>query len=544
MVALDDAELLVQRIQKLNAIGIALSNEHDDERLLEIILLGAKELTNADGGTLYSVTEQGTLRFRTMRTDSLDIALGGTTGAPINLPDVPLHRDDGAANHESVVAHAVLTRSTVVIADAYETDRFDFSGTRAFDARTGYRSTSMLTIPMRDHQDEIIGVLQLLNALDETGQIVPFSAGQVQLVESLASQASIITTNRRLIDEITELFEAFVKLIARAIDDKSPYTGNHCRRVPEITMRLAEAAHAQADGPLADFHMNDADRYELLIASWLHDCGKITTPEWVMDKATKLQTIHDRISEVATRFACLRRDAEYRCLQRIIQGADADAERQALAAELAELSEELAFLRRCNVGGERMEAADQDRVHTIAQRVWIDSAGHEQQLLSEEEVRNLCIPKGTLLDEERQVINHHIVATIHMLEQLPFPKHLADVPEIACGHHERMDGKGYPRGLTREQMSVKARCMGIADVFEALTADDRPYKKAMPLSQALTILGRMKLDGHIDPDLFDVFLWEGVYLDFAKAFLNPAQIDDIDLESIPGYVPRSLSPDR
>lgn len=511
-------------IERLNEIGIALSKEQDEERVLELILHGAKDLTHADGGTVYSVVDEQALRFRLLRTDSLGLMYGGS-GEPIaNFPDIPLYRD-GQANHSSVVAHAVLERTTVVIDDAYQIESFDFSGTRAFDTRTGYRSTSMLTVPMCDHRNAIIGVLQLLNAQDESGAITPFSQHQVRLVESLASQASVLLSNGALTRQVGALFESFVKLIAGAIDEKSPYTGTHCRRVPPLTMALAEAAHRQRSGPLAAFQMSDDDRYELHIASWLHDCGKITTPEWIMDKATKLQCIHDRMHEVRTRVAVMRMDVQRRLDSSLAQGADEAQARSQAATELAALDEDLAFLERSNRGGEWMDDDSMARIREIAQRTWIDHTGEQQALLSALEVENLCIRKGTLLPAEREVINHHIVATIDMLEQLPFPRHLRNVPEIAGGHHERMDGKGYPRGLRREEMSVQARCMGIADVFEALTASDRPYKDAMPISQALQILARMKDDQHIDADLFNVFIREGVWLEYAREHLSPAQID-------------------
>jgi HD-GYP domain-containing protein (c-di-GMP phosphodiesterase class II) len=447
------------------------------------------------------------------------------------LPDVPLRLPDGRENHASVVAHCVLTGQTVNIPDAYHAEGFDFSGTRAFDAKTGYRTTSVLVVPMRDHEGVITGALQLINASDASGASVPFPDEDQELVESLASQAATALTKHRLIEEQRRLFESFIKLIATAIDEKSPYTGGHCRRVPELTMMLAEAASRAPRGDIAGFTMDDRDRYELRIAAWLHDCGKITTPEWVMDKATKLSAIFDRIELIATRFAAARAQAELRAAR-----ATASDEIAAATAEVDRLTSDLAFLRRANTGGEFMRPDDQQRVREIATRSWIAPDGTNQPLLTADEVDNLCIAKGTLLPREREVINNHMAATIRMLESLPFPRHLARVPEFAGGHHERMDGKGYPKQLTREQMSVQARVMGIADVFEALTAGDRPYKKAMPLSQALAILGKMKVDHHIDPDLFDVFIREKVYLDYAQRFLKPEQIDHIDEASIPGYV--------
>ena len=530
---------LLERLRRLNDIGIALSAEADTERLLERILESARELTNADGGTLYLRGDDGALHFEIMLNASLDIRLGGTSGEVIGFEPLPLHDGDGRPNHTMVAAHAALEKVTVNIPDAYETEDFDLSGTRAFDAKTGYRSKSFLTVPMVNHEDTVIGVLQLINAM-EGETVVPFSDEDRQLVESLASQAAVALTNKRLLDDQRRLFEAFIELIAGAIDDKSPYTGGHCRRVPELTMMLAEAVAQTREGPLAGFHMTEDDRYELKIAGWLHDCGKVTTPEYVVDKATKLETIHDRIHEVDTRFEVLKRDVAIRLLRNALgaqargERVDNSAEQAALETELAALNDDRDFIRRCNVGGEFMSDEDIARVRRIARYHWKNPEGREVNLLSDDEVENLCIRKGTLTPEEREVINYHIVATIKMLEALPFPSYLRNVPEYAGGHHERMDGKGYPKGLTRDQMSVQARVMGIADVFEALTAKDRPYKPGMKLSTALEILGRMREDQHIDPDIFDVFVKQGVYLDYARRFLDPEQIDEVDISRLPG----------
>lgn len=542
------ADDLLQRFEELNAVGVALSRERDIVRLLETILLAAMRITHADGGTLYRVSDDGrSLRFEIMRTESLGIALGGTTGKEITLPPVKLYDDEGRPNERAISAWAAIHESTVNIADAYDVTHFDFSGTRAFDAKTGYRSQSFLTVPMKNHEDRLIGVLQLLNAKDSVGgKVTAFSKTNERMVESLASQAAIALTNRLLISQLEDLFESFIGLINTAIDEKSPYTGGHCARVPELTLMLADAANAVDQGPLAEFKMTERDRYELKIAGLLHDCGKVTTPVHVVDKATKLQTIYDRIGLVDTRFEVLKRDAEIAALRdqlaqwRAMGSKLSETERQeieraesernaALQQALKALDEDRAFLRRSNTGGEFMNPADQQRVRDISTgHRWRNPNGEESDFLSDDEIENLTIPKGTLTEKERQIINHHIVATIRMLEQLPWPHHLTNVTEYAGGHHERMDGKGYPKGLTREQMSWQARMMGIADVFEALTAADRPYKPGMKLSQALSIMARMKREGHIDPDLFDVFVGQKVYQDYANRFLDEKQIDAVD----------------
>src|SRR5215213_6784036 len=534
------AEDLGQRLEQLNTIGASLSAERDINRLLESILAAAKTITRADGGTLYRVTDEKTLRFEIVRTSSLKYYLGGSTGNPVPFYPIQLYKD-GKPNNSMVAAYAALTGKTVNIADAYTADGFDFSGTRAFDSKTGYRSKSFLTVPMKNHEGEAIGVLQLLNAQDpRTGEIVAFSASDQRLAESLASQAAVALTNRMLINQLEALFESFISLINGAIDEKSPYTGGHCQRVPVLTMLLAEAVNETKEGPLAEFHMSDKDRYELKIAGLLHDCGKVTTPVHVVDKATKLETIFDRIQLIDTRFEVLKRDAEITWLKSR-KGLDAMRKSEvdrAYRARLRQLDDDRKFLHACNIGGERMRDEDIERVKRIAAAYrWRDVSGHEGDFLSDDEVKNLTIRAGTLTEDERKIINHHIVATIRMLEALPWPKHLTSVPEYAGGHHERMDGKGYPKGLTREQMSVQARCMGIADIFEALTARDRPYKKGKTLSEALTILGKFKLNGHIDPDLFDVFMWEKVYEKYAEEFMMPDQIDAVDPSQIPGYAP-------
>ncbi|HUW25879.1 MAG TPA: HD domain-containing phosphohydrolase [Gallionella sp.] len=567
---MDSLDNPLHRLKELNEIGIALSQQRDINSLLETILEAAKRITHADAGTLYlHEPEQRVLRFEIMRTDSLHIAMGGTSGVPITFYPIRLYDKDDNPNHAMVVSHSALSGETVNIPDAYIAEGYDFSGTKNFDAKTGYHSQSFLAVPMRNHENEVIGVLQLINAQDrKSGAIIPFSSDDQQLLESLASQAAIALTNRRLIAQLEELFESFIKLINTAIDDKSPYTGGHCARVPVLTMMLAEAVNRTTQGPLKDFAMSEKDRRELKMAGLLHDCGKITTPVHVVDKATKLQTIFDRIHLLDTRFEVLKRDAEIEMLRTEDRRQNTDCcaaaphqsntqhsgdnpqssvlspqssvlspQSSEYEARLRQLDDDREFLRHCNIGGEAMSEEAQQRVHQIAAYQWCDVDGKISNFLNADEIENLTIRGGTLIATEREIINHHIVVTIKMLESLPWPNHLKNVPEYAGGHHERMDGKGYPRGLTHDQMSVQARLMGIADIFEALTAKDRPYKEGKTLTESLTILGKFKENGHIDPDLFDVFIREKVYLEYANRFLSKAQIDDVDVTKIPGYIP-------
>ncbi|MEY4099253.1 MAG: hypothetical protein RL300_424 [Pseudomonadota bacterium] len=535
---LNSVEGLLGRLEQLNDIGVALSQERDITRLLEYILMAAKGITHADGGTIYSkVVGSDSLRFEILRTDSLNFAMGGSASQPINFPDLPLVKTNGEPNDSLVAAYAAIHAVTVNIEDAYNEPNFDFSGTRKFDQNTGYRSQSFLTVPMCNQDGDVIGVLQLLNALKPgSNDVTTFSKADQQLVESLASQAAIALSNRLLMKQLEDLFESFISLINLAIDEKSPYTGGHCQRVPALTMMLADAAAQHQEGPLADFTMTEMDRYELKIAGLLHDCGKVTTPVHVVDKATKLQTLYDRIDLIDTRFEILKRDAEIEALRQQLASrhcVDAATEEVAgckLQTQLDTLDADRDFLRTANSGGEFMSDAAVARVQHIGSHYkWRKSDGQLSNFLTNDEIDNLCIRKGTLTAAERDTINYHIVATIKMLEKLPWPKHLQNVPEFAGGHHERMDGKGYPKGLTREQMSVQARIMGIADIFEALTAADRPYKNGMKLSQAINIMVKMKEEGHIDPDLFDVFIQQGVYQRYAQEFVNPAQIDEVKL---------------
>ncbi len=514
---------------QLIQISMALSVETNTKLVLEMILKSAQNLTHADGGSLYRIDGEGII-MELMHSDSLGIQLGGASNQPLNLPDIPIFSPDGTPNQKNVVSHCFHSNTTVNIEDAYDCQDYDFSGTKAFDEKNDYRSKSFLAVPMKNHQGTIIGILQLINAIDpHTQTITSFSIADQQIVEALASQAASVLTKQTLIDDLEAMFESLVKLIATAIDDKSPHTGGHCRRVPELTMMLAEAAHNTRKGYLKDFTMTAADRHELTIAGWLHDCGKIATPEYILDKSTKLECLFDRITLIETRFEVLKRDQEIAWLKKKLaatgQGEQFDQGLDAYYANnLAKLTEELDFIKQANTGSEFMTVADQERIRQLKNIAW-SCNGKPTPWLTDNEIENLTVAKGTFTASERDIINRHIDTTIAMLSQIKFPKHLERVPEYAGGHHEKMDGTGYPKQLTREQTSIPARAMAIADIFEALTAKDRPYKEGKKLSEALAILKKMKDEQHIDPDLYDAFIEQKVYLQYAEKFLDPSQID-------------------
>jgi HD-GYP domain-containing protein (c-di-GMP phosphodiesterase class II) len=517
-----DTEEQMKQIKRLTRIGTALSAERNIARLFEMIVEEARKFTNADGGTLYIMSDDNSeLQFAIVQTETLQIRMGGT-GGKITWKPVRLYNSDATPNHGNVSAYVALTGNIVNIPEVYDSEGFDFKGTRSFDAQTGYRSKSMLVVPMKNHQNDIIGVLQLLNARDDDGRdVVPFSYESQEMTESLASQAAVALSNNRLIQELENLMESFIRAIATAIDEKSPYTGGHVRRVAELTMDIARKINDTAEGSYAAVHFSDDELKELQIAAWLHDVGKITTPEYVIDKATKLETIYDGIELLRLRFALAGMQEKMCRLQsQTTQASDSGGN------DIAEkiLAEEFQFLSEANLGSERMSDDMMERVRAIAARTW-EVNGNRESLLTKKEVANLNIRRGTLNAEERDIVKNHAAVTHKLLSQLPFPKKLKHVPEYAAAHHEALSGKGYPRGLDADQLSLQSRILALADVFEALTAKDRPYMKAKTLSEAMHIMSMMVNDRHIDPDLFDLFKRDGIYIDYARRELAPQQID-------------------
>jgi HD-GYP domain-containing protein (c-di-GMP phosphodiesterase class II) len=517
----------LDQIRRLTQIGSALSAERNLDKLLEMIVDEARAFTNADGGTLYVMADdEKELFFGIVQTKSLSIRMGGT-GGKITWSPVKLFNADGTPNHANVSAYAALTGQVVNIPDVYDAEGFNFEGTRKFDADTGYRSKSMLVVPMRNHENDIIGVLQLLNAqFPITGEVISFSIENQKMTESLASQAAVALSNNRLIHDLENLLESFIRSIATAIDEKSPYTGGHVRRVADLTMSIADKINRATVGPFADVHFDDERLKELRIAAWLHDVGKITTPEYVIDKARKLETIFDRLETIKTRMEVIKRDRLIECVKKEPhkKGQRRKTPDPDYDEVVRNMNDDLEFLAAMNTGTEPLTDEMLERLRRIAAIKW-SLNGQQQCLLTDNELYNISVKQGTLNPEEREVIKNHATVTFKMLSQLPFPKKMRHVTVYAAAHHERLDGTGYPLGLQNHQLPLQARIIALADVFDALTAKDRPYKKEKKLSESISILKSMVHEKYIDSDLLDIFISENIHITYALKELMPHQID-------------------
>lgn len=514
-------------ISTLNKIGVALSAEKDYTSLLKLILSGAMELTHADGGTLYLVHDDLELEFAFIANRSLNIKPSKMSETGLPVRSIPLYINE-QPNLKNVACYCYHENKTVNIDDAYHAIGFDFTGARNADMQLGYRSKSFLTVPLRDHENKRIGVLQLINAIDdETGEVVSFSKERALVAESLASQAAITLTKQGLIEAQKKLFEAFLELIAKAIDEKSHYTSNHCKRVPVLTKMIAVAMNNVSDGPLKDTHFSELQFEELMIAAWLHDCGKIVTPAYVLDKAKKLQTLCDRIEVINARFEIIKRDLKIAYLEKLLAGnpvANKELEKE-YKNEIDFLDKSQEFLVKTNTGGEFLSDEEKQRIRSLGTENSYLDGKEKKPLLSEDDIMNLCISRGTLNDQERSVIENHVKLTQTMLQSLPYPDYLKHVPEIAGSHHERIDGRGYPNRKSKESIPIQARILAIADIFEALTSADRPYKTAKTLKEVIGIMNEMRNTGHIDPDLYDLFIKEKLHLEYARQYLKPEQLD-------------------
>lgn len=512
------ADRLHDQIRKLSDIGRAMSSVTDINVLLEMIVDLARNFTNADAGVLYILEDQS-LRFEIVQNDGLNIRMGGKTGEKIPFAPVEL-------NDVNISAFAALNGVSVNIPDVYDTALFDFTDPKSFDRVTGYKTKSMLVVLLRNHENDVIGVLQLLNAKDqETGEIKSFSADSEDLIEGLASQAAIAISKISLISDMENLFEAFVKVMATAIDEKSPTTGGHIRRVANLTLTMAKVINQKKDGAFKEVAFNRDSMRELRIAAWMHDIGKVTTPVEIIEKSTKLQTIFDRVHHVDLRMTLLLEKTEKEGLQSKLDLMEKDADATALVkcaeetkTRIEEISEIRQFLRESNQPSECLPEENIARLKSIAKMTYQDWDGTTKPFITEDELENLTVKKGTITDAERDKIKEHAYVTLQMLQQIPFTKRLKNIPHFAAAHHECIDGSGYPLGLTGDEIPFAGKLMAVTDIAEALTAADRPYKKALSLDEVHTILRKMAKNKKLDVDLVELFIEERVYETYLKNY--------------------------
>ena len=517
----------------LTQIGLSLSAEKDTKKLLERIVIEARTLTNADAGTLYLLDkETQELTFEIVQNDSMQINIGGTSGVDAELPSVPLFIN-GEPNHANVSSTAALTGETINVKDVYGPEGKRFPGPREYDAISGYHTNSMLVMPLKNHESEIIGVLQLLNAKHRrSGAPISFSEEYVDLVAALASQAAVALTNAQLIENLNNLFYAFIRSIATAIDEKSPYTGGHINRVVQLSMMLAEKINEDKTGVFKDTHFTREELEELRLSAWMHDVGKVTTPENIVNKSSKLETIFDRVDLVETRFALIASEmvnAHLDTKLKLLKKGQVDLSKMRLAdsvlsENLKMLLQELEFIKDCNSADQPMTEERLSRLRDIGKKEYTFQ-NEKHPYLTEDEIKNLSVRYGNLTDEERMVVENHATMTLKILKQLSFPVKLEKVPEFAGGHHEKLDGSGYPLGLTEKELPLQTRILAIVDIFEALTARDRPYREPMKLSEVTKIIQFMKEHHKIDPDLFDLLIGSGAYFEYALKEMDPKQID-------------------
>jgi HD-GYP domain-containing protein (c-di-GMP phosphodiesterase class II) len=573
-------------LQQFFEISRALSAEKDQRRLLEMILREACKVAHADGGAILMETEDETeLEVAILEIDRAGIHFGGTSGVEPPFAAVPVITEPDVAGRPSLDSETARELLTIRINNVEEDLRFDLRRINERFEYDDFTCRSVMSVPLADQKGELVGLMQLVNARDAAGRVGGFDPEVVPLIEALSSDAAVALDLRRLLKAQKDLLESFIHVVAGAIDAKSPYTHGHCQRVPEIAKMLAEKAHTASEPPFDGFDLSEDEWYELHIASWLHDCGKVTTPEYVVDKATKLETLVNRIHEIRTRFEVLWRDAEIEYWRTRAAGSPDDPEaKERMTRRHDQIRSDWAFIAECNLGEHFMDEERTDRVERIASETWQrhldDRLGlsHEElerkrrtpetdlpttehvladkpehiierpgegpvfgdnphgfkmdvplHLYNHGEVYNLSIPRGTLTAEERFKINDHIIQTINMLERLPFPRELSRVPDWAGNHHEKLDGTGYPRRLGEDDLSVPERIMAIADIFEALTATDRPYMRPKKLSLALKIMGSMRDNGHLCSDLFELFLDSGVWREYGEQYLQPEQLDEVDV---------------
>ncbi len=514
-------------IDQLNDIGYLLSEEKDFQVVMRKILTTAKKLSNADAGTFYLMNnDNSSLVFTAVQTDSLGLDISKAEGT-LPWPNLPLHKKNGEENDINISVYCALNNTLINVEDVYHYEGFDFQGPKAFDEANGYRTKSMLVVPMKSYDNTVIGVLQLINKKDENGESIPFNKADEKLILSMGSQAAVSITQSKLVQDLENLLDSFVQAIATAIGAKSKYTQGHINRVADLTEIIAIAVNENKD-KYKEIEFDEEDMQQLDLAAWMHDVGKITTPDHIIDKATKLEKIRDGIETVKVRFELLKKELEVKMLQEIIKTPSnkEDIELE-YYKQIEQLNDDKEFLVNINFGGEFMSDEYIQRIYSIAKyQVTLD--GIEQNILNEDEIYNLCIKKGTITPEERNIVNNHAKLSYEILSSLPFPKKYERVPEIAGGHHEKINGKGYPLGLKGDEISFEARIVAIADIFESLTASDRPYKKPNTINQAIKILYFMAKDDELDKELVKFFVEKELYMIYAKDNIAPSQIDKVD----------------
>ncbi|KAK3604758.1 hypothetical protein CHS0354_000416 [Potamilus streckersoni] len=525
----------------LHKIAINLTSERNIQKLLHLILINSIKITHADAGSIYTVSSSNDkILSERHKLENKLLHFKHTYNFSRNFPfkefTLPL-------NTNSLVGYACLNQTFINIPDAYALPKSSpYTFNSSFDHQINYKTKSILTVPMLNRRGEPIGAVQLINKKKQPDAIlnsesdflnfvISFSNQDEQLMLSLASLAAIAYENQIFFEDQSNLLDSLAEVLAHAIDMKSPYTGKHCARVPIITKMIAEAACNSNEPPFKNFSLNDEQWRELHLAAWLHDAGKIVTPVHIMDKPTKLHKLFDVIDHIKLRIEILKRD--------ILDSHKPTLSEDEKKLKLNQTQDDLEFLQKVNLGSETLSNAAIQRVQSIAQKTYLVNQ-QPLPLLSNDEVMNLSIQKGTLNETERQIINNHISVTIQMLDRLPFPSNLARVPEFAGAHHEKMDGTGYPNNLTHNQLSIPAKIMIIADIFEALSSADRPYKQPHSLSKIMSIMGKMKRNNHFDPDLFNLFIKEKIYLKYATLYLQPNLIDSVDEQALIDIVPKYI----
>ncbi|GAB6068931.1 hypothetical protein JCM30760_00280 [Thiomicrorhabdus hydrogeniphila] len=520
------SEATNNQLQSLLTTAQALSSETNVNKLLELILQEAMDFSHADAGTLYQLSEdQNELVFTVVNNRSLDIQMGGTA-EPITWHNLPLKLADSAPNDQMVATFCANHKQIVHIESVYDNENFNFEGTKKFDATTGYHSQSMLVLPLLNSNQELVGVLQLINKLDDHGQNIAFTEADKQNALALASQAAISLTNSLLIKDLEKLFESVIGTITKAFDEKCSFTGGHVRQVSELSQIIAHGI-SNDQTVYKDVHYSTDNFHEIKIAALLHDVGKIATPEFIMQKSTKLEKVYDRIETIQNRIEIAKRDAKIALLESQLSAKNPAFSQEDYENRLKQLDDDFAFLKTCNKGRAPLSNEDIAKINQIAQQ-HVTINDQACQIINDDELMNLLIRAGTLNQEEREKIMDHARVSLEILSTLPFPKKYKNVVHIAANHHEKLDGSGYPRGLKEADIVLEDRILILADLYEALSSQYRPYKKPNPLSQIFNILCSMANEGQIDKTLLKFFYESGTYKHYNQ-FLNEQQIDQIQL---------------